>query len=476
MPFPPAGNYLEHLQDAIADLPLDSFFLFAQASTDLALVDLVNPSRTATVSGAPVFTPFRGYKGDGFDDYININYNPSTDAVHFSQNSNSFGIWSRTNEADPSGGWDFGQVNFAIAPFGTSQRDIFTRCAAAASNSVQYYAQAGNLYGANRKTSAGYSLFQNDARLVLGYTSASNSGNIKTGLHGQGWCTDGAYYYIFEQDAIRKRSRSDWSILASNTSVFTGLSGSPNHFGDGDIYGDYLYVPVELYAGSCSTASSDLQIARYKLSDLQLQDTHVVTGPSELGGLCIDSGRGVIYATSYCDNTQIYRYDLNTFERLTSIPLHTNRDFNFGGIQGIAYRNNTLWITCTKVQGTSPNRFVVNIDLNGKVLCIISVSESSAQLEGVNFDADGKMGVMQDDGGTNQYIYFYNLPSEDSVSYTQASAAIPSASFNVFRRSDVLTYTPNQIAAVFTGGGMSDAEWKSFYNALYTYLKSVGAA
>lgn len=475
MPFQPPGNYLEHLKDTIAGLPLDSLYLFAQASAELALVDLINPERTATVGGAPVFTPYRGYKGDGFDDYIDTNYNPSTNAVHFSQNSNSFGVWSRTNEADPSGGWDFGQVNFAIAPFGTSNRDCFTRNAAATSNNVQFYAQAGNLYGANRKASTGYSLFQNSARLALGYTSASNSGNIKTGLHGQGWCTDGAYYYIFEQDAIRKRSRSDWSILSSNTNVFAGLLGSPNHFGDGDIHGDFLYVPVELYAGSCSTASSDLQIARYRLSDLSLMDTHAVIGPSELGGLCIDAGRGVIYATSYCDGSQIFRYDLNTFERLASIPLD-GRDFSFGGIQGVAYRSNTLWITCIKTQGTSPNRFVVNIDLNGEVLGIISVAESSAQLEGVNFDSDGKMGVMQDDGGTNQYIYFYDLPTESTISYTQASAAIPSANFTVFKRSDVLTYTPNQIAAVFTGGGMTDAEWSTFYNALRSYLRSVGAA
>lgn len=474
------GDHFARLKNIIANLPLDSFYLFAQPTEAEALTDLAKPARSATKFVSPAFTPNKGYTGGGATSgtYIDTNYNPAVDAVNFSQNSNSFGIWSLTNIADPSGGWDFGQTNYAIAPFGTSKRDYFTRNSSTTSNNFQFWPQAGNLYGANRTSSSGYTVFQNGAPAEIGYASVSNSGQIKTGLHGQGWCTDGAYYYIFEQDALRKRSRSDWSLLSSNTNVFAGLSGSPNHFGDGDIHGSYLYVPAELYAGSCSTASSDIQIARYNLSDLSLADTHPISGMYELSGIAIDHTGEIIYAVSYCDNSKVFCFDLNTFTPLRSIILNTSRDFNFGGIQGIAFHAPTksLWISCICQTSVSPNRFVVNIDLNGNVLNIISVAETTAQLEGLNFDADGKLGVMQDDGGTNQYVYFYNLPSDGAFSYTQASAAIPSETFTVFRRNGVLTYTPNQIAAVFAGGGMTGGQWRSLYEALHTYLRSVGVA
>lgn len=469
------SNKLNQLKQTVWNSPLDSFYLFAQPTEAQALQDLVKPDRTATTSGDPMFTPNRGYTGDGYDAYIDTKYNPSTDAVNFSQNSNSFGVWCVTNPADPSGGWDFGQTNYAIAPFGTGGRDVFTRNSSTTSNNFQYWPQKGNLYGANRKSSTGYSVFQNGSPVTLNLTSVANSGNIKTGLHGQGWCTDGTYYYVFEQDAIRKRSRSDWSIISSNTNVFAGLNGSPNHLGDGDIYGNYLYNPVEYYSGSCSTPSSDLQIARYDLSTLALADTHTITGPTEIGALAIDGARGVIYVSSYCDPTQIFCYSLSDYSRLPSIQL-SSRDFNFKNIQGLAYRNNSLWISCISSGAVAPNRFLVNVDLTGQVRQICSIFETSAQLEGVNFDSDGKIGVMQDDGGVNQYIYFYNLPADNTLTYAQVSSAVNSETFTVFKRNGVLTNTSAQVAACFTGGSMTASQWQNLYTSLYNYLREVGAA
>ena len=63
-----------------------------------ALVNWKNPgTHDATLVNAPAFVAFEGFKGDGATQYIDSNYNLSTDSVNYALNSASFGFYCRTN-------------------------------------------------------------------------------------------------------------------------------------------------------------------------------------------------------------------------------------------------------------------------------------------------------------------------------------------------------------------------------------------
>lgn len=59
--------------------------------------------------------------------------------------------------------------------------------------------------------------------------------------------------------------------------------------------------------------------------------------------------------------------------------------------------------------------------------------------------------------------------------YAQASSAVNSETFTVFKRNGVLTNTSAQVAACFTGGSMTASQWQNLYTSLYNYLREVGA-
>lgn len=76
---------------------LDVFYLFAQyVNTDSeALINWCNPgTNDCTLNGTPAFTSLEGFTGSS-GNYIDSNYNPSTDAINFTLNDASVGIYSR---------------------------------------------------------------------------------------------------------------------------------------------------------------------------------------------------------------------------------------------------------------------------------------------------------------------------------------------------------------------------------------------
>lgn len=77
---------------------LDRFWIHATENQQNARVSLVNPTSTQiTEVNSPTWTADRGYTGDGATMYLNTNYNPNTDGIHYSLNSASLGVYSRVN-------------------------------------------------------------------------------------------------------------------------------------------------------------------------------------------------------------------------------------------------------------------------------------------------------------------------------------------------------------------------------------------
>jgi hypothetical protein len=97
------NNLVKTLVDAsLWSGKFDLFYLFAQTNNDAseAQVNWINPGtfNCSNISDT-AFTSLEGFKGDGVDDYLNTNYNPSTEATHYTLNAASFGLYLMTDEA-----------------------------------------------------------------------------------------------------------------------------------------------------------------------------------------------------------------------------------------------------------------------------------------------------------------------------------------------------------------------------------------
>lgn len=78
---------------------LDACWMLAVPTKSLAYANMKNPGTyTITETGTVTFTANRGVAGNGSTGALNTNFNPSTNAVKFTQTSASVGVYSRTNK------------------------------------------------------------------------------------------------------------------------------------------------------------------------------------------------------------------------------------------------------------------------------------------------------------------------------------------------------------------------------------------
>lgn len=87
------ANTITALQNAGIWAELDMLQVRVDTSEYSALQDWIDTSRHATKSGTVTFITNGGMYGNGTSGRINTNYNPYTDGVNFTQNSNSFGVY-----------------------------------------------------------------------------------------------------------------------------------------------------------------------------------------------------------------------------------------------------------------------------------------------------------------------------------------------------------------------------------------------
>jgi hypothetical protein len=81
---------------------LDTFGVFAtDGDSDFALIDWIRLTDYTAVN-SPTFTTDKGFQGNGTSSYIDMNYNPATQAVNLSLNNNSIGAFQDINNA-PNG-------------------------------------------------------------------------------------------------------------------------------------------------------------------------------------------------------------------------------------------------------------------------------------------------------------------------------------------------------------------------------------
>ena len=76
----------------------DRLWIHGLSDSVAARTSLANPTSTMiTAVNSPTFTASQGYTGNGTTNYLNTNYNPTTNGVKYTLNSASLYVYSRTN-------------------------------------------------------------------------------------------------------------------------------------------------------------------------------------------------------------------------------------------------------------------------------------------------------------------------------------------------------------------------------------------
>jgi len=152
---------------------LDRFLFFAHnGDSDGATVDMVDPTHTqATKVSSPGWTAKEGFYSNGTSSYVNNNYTPSADAVHFTLNSASVGVWLHT------GGGTGGDVLGVRSPSTSIIRviDLGTTLGTKLNGDTPYALFGGNTFSSNSSYSTQRTSSGNVDAIVNGTINASSS-------------------------------------------------------------------------------------------------------------------------------------------------------------------------------------------------------------------------------------------------------------------------------------------------------------
>ena len=157
---------------------LDVFYVFATDNSALATLNWIDPSaHRATLHSSTSFVAKKGFEGDGSSSYLSLNYNPSTDAVNYTQDNASIGVYTNgDNNVGSTADYGDAAFDFPIA------LDANTRIRFPHQNT------GGNRLNSSGTISSGNQLFPSTTAGLIGLqrTSSTNldaldaSGNLNS--------------------------------------------------------------------------------------------------------------------------------------------------------------------------------------------------------------------------------------------------------------------------------------------------------
>jgi len=216
----------------------------------------------------------------------------------------------------------------------------------------------------------------------------------------QGYATDGTNHYTFDNQTIYKwQDDQKWSLMASNRMPFAGLTGL-NHFGDGDYFEGKLYIVAEAWGG-CTNYTNQSILVFDATSLARLGDHSVSAQHHEVSGLAIAPRQGlggVIYVTSYCDGSKIFKYDLQTFDYLGPLALSQP----LSDLQGVAWHEGRFYLP---EDGGS----IYTLGGDGHVSLIYHDSHSGSH-EGLKYAGDGLRWLIDEGPGKQRIHYLSRTP------------------------------------------------------------------
>jgi len=153
--------------------------------------------------------------------------------------------------------------------------------------------------------------------------------------------------------------------------------------------------------GNCTNFSNQSILVFDAVSLTRLEVHNVSAQHHEVSGLAIapgDGAGGVIYVTSYCDGSRLFKYDLLTFEYLGPLALRRT----LANLQGVAWHDGRFYVP---EDGGSLYTFTGN----GQVSLAYADSRSGSY-EGIKY-AGGGLRWLIDEGPAKQRIhYLANMP------------------------------------------------------------------
>ena len=231
----------------------------------------------------------------------------------------------------------------------------------------------------------------------VGFVSTPAFISRNTGM-AEGYTTDGTYHYVISTTSLIKcLDNAGWTVIATNSTPFAGLTGY-SHLGDGCYYNGKLYVAGEYY-NSCADFSSQ-SIFVFNASDLSRDSVHNISAQGhEVSGIAV--ANGVLYVTDFCRGAAIHKYDLTTFAYLGDIALSVV----IPQIQGITYKNGVLYLA-QDTAGSTGALWGVVIQSGVAAIVMATPKEYTGEWEGVDFSQDTMRWLCNDIGGGNRVYYF----------------------------------------------------------------------
>ncbi len=215
-----------------------------------------------------------------------------------------------------------------------------------------------------------------------------------TGCH-QGYATDGTSHFLFDTHRILKRADdATWHITGVNDTPFAGLTGF-DHIGDGDYFEGKLYAPVEHYT-SCTNDSNP---AVFVFDAATLVRTQVIDLPvaQEVSGMAVLPESRELWVSSYCDGSQLWVYDVDTFELKRTVSLYPG----LNNVQGLAYRSGNFYVA--QNDGT-----LMSVTLDGSTRQVFKTDFPGAH-EGLDYSQNELRWLI--DGGLGKQKVHYLKPN-----------------------------------------------------------------
>ncbi len=184
---------------------------------------------------------------------------------------------------------------------------------------------------------------------------------------------DSTIFWTFDTNTLYRRD-SSWTILTTNLDPIGDMTATaPDHVGDGDVYNNILYMPIEFFNLPC--VYSDQYIVLYDATTLAYIGEYDISAQGhEISSLVVEPAENRITITSYCQNGFLYQYDLTTFAFLGTVALSQN----IVKQQGITRLGNFYYIT------SNDSNSIYKIALDGTVIGEVYVHDPAFTTEGIS--------------------------------------------------------------------------------------------
>lgn len=267
----------------------------------------------------------------------------------------------------------------------------------------------------------------------------------------QGYTTDGTFHYITDTSRIDKRNNDGtWSIVLSNASPFTGISGV-NHLGDVEYFNGKLYVPVETYGG-CGDVSGQ-KIVLYNSTTLALDSQFDISSQGhEASSVGIDGINNIAYVSSYCDGSKLWKYNATTFAFLGTLSLSVTID----RIQGCSYHNGFIYI------GSESSGLLKVNETTGDVTFLAPRNKNFLIQEGIHVTGTGQIRLLVDNTGDslNSNVYFFDESTQSANFHTDKTS-------ESYFGNDVFIGNTLNISSISQTGVINAATTSNSTSALY---------